>query len=277
MNDMDMPDRGHNLPPEIDMLPVLPPEPTAEEVAEILADTPAGDDAPPFDIAAVTAFSMQVVAFADACGKWRDLGKIQNTEQSAKLTDFVSGARRITKLIDDKRKADKKVWDDKGKAVQAAYSPLLDIMDRALNSVKPIQADWLKRENDRIAREKAAQDRIAREKTAEAERMAAAAAARNDAIGEAKAEAARKEAEKAMKDAARSVSAKAVSATGGGRAMSLRTIRTAEIHSLNSVYMHFREHPAVIDLLQRLANEAVRQGVEFDPRVLTVKIEEVAA
>ena len=277
MDNMNLPGRGHNLPPEIDILPALPPEPSQEAVVLEMSAAAGSNEPPPFDLAAVTAFKMRVTAFADACGKWRDLGQIQNAEQSAKLTDFVSGARGIAKQIEDKRKSDKKVWDDKAKAVQAAYAPLIDIMDRALDSVKPMQADWLKRENERIAREKAEQERIARDKAAEAERMAAAAAARNDVIGEAEAEAARKEADKALRDAARQVSAKAGSATGGGRAMSLRKVKTAEIHSINGVYMHFREHPAVTELLQRLANEAVRQGVEFDPRILTVKIEEFAA
>ena len=41
--------------------------------------------------------------------------------------------------------------------------------------------------------------------------------------------------------------------------------------------MHFREHPDVIDLLQRLATAAVRAGVEFDPKILTVKKDQVPA
>lgn len=273
----DLPDRGHNLPPEINLLPVLPPEPAQEEVAAALEKAEPPSSPLPYDAAKHAAFKLRVTAFADACGKWRDLKKIDTAEQSGKLTDFVTGARGIEKLIEEQRKTEKKVWDDKGKVVQAAYADLLDVMKRAIDSVKPLQADWLTREAARMAREKAEEKRIADEKAAEAERLAQQAAARNDVMGEAEAERLRKEAEKGQRAAARPVKAKAGSASGGGRAMSLRNVRTAEIHSQNGVYMHFREDQRVIALLQQLANEAVRAGVEFDPKILTVKIELVAA
>lgn len=272
-----LPDRGHNLPPGIDMLPSLPPEPSAEAVAEAIANEPEREEPPPFDAEAVASFKLRVSAFADACGKWRDLKTITSAEQSEKLTDFITGARGVKKQIEEKRKSDKKVWDDKGKAVMAAYTDLTDVMDRAVDSVKPLQADWLRRENERIAAEKAEAARIAAEKQAEAERLAAQAAARNDVAGEAEAAKLLKEAGKQAKAAARPVKASAGSATGAGRTMSIRKTKVAVIHSQNGVYMHFRSHPAVVDLLQRLANEAVRAGEVFEERLLTVKeVESVA-
>lgn len=273
----ELPDRSHNLPPDIAMLPVLPPEPTGEAVAEAMAAAPIAAEPPPYDAAKFAAFVLRVSAFTEACGKWRDIKTISTAEQSEKLTDFIGGARGIAKQIEEQRKADKGVWDDKGKIVQAAYVLLIDKMTRAVESVKPLQADWLKREQARIDAEKAELARLAAEKKAEAERLAAQAAARNDVDGEVEAERLRKEAAKDEKSAARTTRAKAGSASGGGRSMSMRSVKTAEIHSRNSIYMHFRDHPAVIDLLQRLANEAVRAGVEFDPKILTVRDDQVAA
>ncbi|HRK67168.1 MAG TPA: hypothetical protein PKY73_06405 [Hyphomonas sp.] len=271
-----LPDRGHNMPPEL--LPVLPPEPAesavATAVSEIQKEAP---EPPPYDLARHTAFKLRVTAFADACGKWRDLGVISTAEQSAKLTDFIGGARGLTKQIEDARKSEKGIWDAKANAVQAAYVALIETMTKAAETVKPLQADWLRREQARIDAEKAEAARVAREKADEAARLAAEAAARNDVAGEVEAERLAKEAAKEQKSAARHITAKAGSATGGGRAMALRTVRTAEIHNFNGVYLAFRDDPAVREVLQRLADAAVRAGVEFDPKVLTVKEEKVAA
>ena len=275
--DLDLPPRSHNHPPEI--LPVFPPEPTDEAVAAAI--TPAEDggsaDPLPYDAERHAKLRLQSLAFADACGKWRDLKTITTAEQSEKLTDFIAGARGLAKKVEEARKADKKVWDDKAAAVQKAYVGLTDILTRAAESVKPLQADWLRREQERIEAEKAEAKRRADEAAAEAARLAAQAAARNDVVGEAEAEKAAKEAAKLQKAANRDVRAKAGSATGGGRSMSLRTVKTAEIVNQNAVYMHFREHPRVKEVLQSLANEAIRTGFDFPENIIIVKTEQVAA
>lgn len=48
--------------------------------------------------------------------------------------------------------------------MQKAYIPLTDKLDRVIELMKDMQADWLKRENDRIAAEKAEAARIARKR-----------------------------------------------------------------------------------------------------------------
>lgn len=266
---------GGNFPPEA--LPALPPEPTGDQVDAALSQIEPANEPPPYDVAKHTAFALRVSAFAEACGKWRDLKTIQTAEQSGKLTDFITGARGIAKQIEDARKTEKGVWDAKGKAVQDAYVGLIDIMTRAVETVKPLQADWLMRENARIEAERAETRRIAAEKEEAAAKAAAEAAARNDVAGEVEAERMAAEAAKAKKAAERQTTAKAGSASGAGRTMALRMVRTAEIQNLNQVYLHFRDHPDVREVLQRLANAAVRAGVEFDPKIITVKEEKVAA
>lgn len=255
--------RAHNGPPE-GILPVLPPSIAADDIKDtIVAAREAAaerDEVPPFDAGRVALYAANVASFCDACGAWSDLGRIETQDQSERLTDFVAGARGLAKKVEDARKAEKKVHDDRGKAVQAAYSPLLTKLDRVLDLMKNMQADWLRRENARIEAEKAAAARIAAEEAETAKQAMAAAAARNDVSGQVDAEQALEDAEKARAAALRDEKARAGSATGGGRTMSLRKTKFAQIDNIRVVYMHFERHPDVFDTLQRLANAAARAG-----------------
>lgn len=207
---------------------------------------------------------------ADAAAAWLNLGEINTPEQSTMLTDFVTQARKIEKDIDAERAAAKKVHDDAGKLVQKAYATPLDILKKCIDKAKLLQGGWLQRENDRIAKEKAAAAAAAEAKRREAEAELQRAALNNDIAAEAEAEARLKEAAKEEKVAARKETAKAGSYTGGGRSMALRTVRTAVIESRRQVMLHFQDHPDMIELLQRLSNAAVRAGEE----VPGVKVEE---
>ena len=271
--------RNHNLPPDIAELPSLPPEPTEEAVQAAVAALAPTEEPKPYDVAAHTAFAVKVSAFTAACGLWKDLKTISTQLQSEKLTDFISGARTIWGTIEAKRKEEKGFWDAKGKVVHADYTLLLDKLTRAVEDLKPLQADWLTRENARIAAEKAEAARIAKEKADEAARLLAQAEARNDVSGAVEAERLLAEAAKETKAAAKPGRAKAGSATGGGRAMSMRTVRSAEITNFNAVYMHFRTDPRVQALLQQLANEAfaAKGGSTAIIPGATMKTKEIAA
>lgn len=255
MNDEAPAQIGHNNPPE----PTLPPEVSVEAAkAAAGAMDEAQDINLPYDLTTLAAFSLRVDAFVAACTAWRNLQTIQNAEQSGRLVDFVDGARGIYKQIDERRKSEKIVWDDKSDAVQAAYSPLLAKMKLASDSVKPLQTDWNNREQARINAEKAEAARLAKEKADEAVRLAALAAETNDVAAEAEAARLAKEAAKEAKSASRPTKASATSATGSGRTMSNRTTRTAVIKNQNQVYMHFRDHSGLQAYLLQLCNQAVR-------------------
>ena len=60
--------------------------------------------------------------------------------------------------------------------------------------------------------------------------------------------------------AARTEKARAGSATGGGRTMALRTQAYAGIENFRAVFMHFEHRQEVKDVLQRLADAAIRGG-----------------
>lgn len=256
MNDQ-LPDRGHNHPPEL--LPMLPPDDVVDQEGFEAAQI-AHEGAIAYDIDELARLTVKVGAFANACGAWKDLGKITRMEQSERLTDFVTGARGLTKEVDAFRKAQKKKWADLAKVVDDAIAPLLQMLERCVNDMKPMQEAWLKAEAARIAAEKLEQARIARELAEKAEKARAEAAARNDIAGEVAAENAAKEAAKMEKAANRTTTARAGSATGAGRTMALRKVRSARVVNQNAAYMHFRERPEVADVLQRLATAAIRAG-----------------
>jgi len=271
----DLAPRNHNLPPDMAILPTLPLEIGTEAIEKAVMALPETGAPPPYNTVAHTAFSLRVQAFMDACGKWADIKTINSKEQSERLNDFINGARTLWKKVDEQRVADKKPHDDRGAVVQAAYTPLKDKLTAAADKLKPMAADWLARETARLAAEQAAAKAEADAKAEAARKLAAEAEARNDVSGEVDAAAQLKEAQKMQAAAGKDLKAKIGSASGAGRTMSFRTVKTAEIHNLNGVYMHFREHPDVIELLQRLATAAVRAGVEFDPKILTIKTDKV--
>ena len=273
----DLAPRNHNLPPDMAVLPTLPLEISTEAIEQAVEAIEPTGTVPSYNVVSHAAFALRVAAFCDACGKWADIKEIASKEQAERLNDFINGARQLFKKVDEQRAADKGVHDARAKEVQTAFKLLLDKLEASANKLKPMAGAWLAKEQARLAAEQAEAKRIADEKIEAARKLAAEAAARNDVSGEVEAAAALKDAEKAQTIANRDVKAKVGSASGAGRTMSMREVKTAEIHSRNGVYMHFREHPDVIDLLQRLATAAVRAGVEFDPKILTVKKDQVPA
>lgn len=279
-----LPDRGHNHPPE-GLLPILPLDPDAEKIAQAFRDFLAKRDKPmpedlPYDAELWFGFHKRVSDFCDAAGAWSDLGKIESAAQSERLTDFVTGARGLSKQVEDTRKAQKQPHSDRATAVDKAFNPLKDKLDLVAAKMKAIQADWLTRENARIAAEKAEAARIAAEKLAEAQKAAAEAEARNDISGTIDAEAALQEAAKEVKSAEKPVSAKAGSATGAGKAMSLRDVIEVEVESLGKAIMHYKGAPEMLDLIKTLSAREAR-AKDFNPKTdtipgINIKIKQVA-
>ena len=202
----------------------------------------------------------KVGEFSAKATEWLELGQIQNAEQSGLLVDFITGARQVTKRIDEARVAAKRPDDEKAKAVQAAFAPMLDEIERCVTRLKPMQAAWLKIEQARIDAEREEKRRLAEELRQKAEEAELLAKANNSIGGEIEAERLAKEAEDMQKAADREVKVQAKSASGAGRTMSTRKIKVARIENPNAVYMFFRDRPEVLDILQRLANGAIRAG-----------------
>lgn len=220
-----------------------------------------GDNRPPaFRADVVETHDAKARDFLDAAGAWLDLKEISSDEQAGKLADFVAGVRGVMKAVEEDRKADKKPHDDAGKAVQAAYTPILDKLKKAIDRVEPMQRAWLKKIADRQAAEAEASRRAAEEAARIAAEQARMAEARNDIAGEVEAEAAAKRAEEMQKEADRAAKARAqvTSASGGGRTQALRTMKDVRITNARLLFLAVQDDAEVQDTLLRVARRIVR-------------------
>ncbi|HEV8036163.1 MAG TPA: hypothetical protein VGP75_15180, partial [Yoonia sp.] len=197
MNDMTLPQAGHNNPPPYD--------------ADVLAKhTQAASD------------------LAAEAAPWLNKGEVETDAEAQQLTDVIAKARKLYKAADDSRKAEKEPHLTAGKAVDTAFAVAVSALEKTATALKPIITKWLQKVEAEKQAEAARQAEIARKAKEEADRLAAQAAASNDAMAAAQAEAAQKEAAKLDTAATRAGKAKANvgSATGGGRSMALRTVTT---------------------------------------------------
>ena len=222
---------------------------------------------PPYRESVVEQHNAKAVEFLDAAGDWLDLKEIQSAEQAAELNDFIAGVKARIKETDADRKSDKAPFDEAGKAVQAAYAPIIDKLKKAVERVAPMQTAWLRKLDAQRKAEAEAKAEAARKAQEEAARQAAQAASRNDLAGEAEAAAAAKRAEEMQKEAERAAKARAQagSASGGARTASLRRFVHARLVNERAAFMHFQGHPDLVECLTRLANAEVR-AKGFDPK-----------
>lgn len=221
---------------------------------------------PPYDEGVLTQHATKASEFLNGCGAWLDLGRIENEDDAQRLNDFIAGVKKNRKAADAARAEAKKPHDDAGKAVQAAFKPIIEKFDKAAAKVQPMLTAWLQEQDRQRRAEAQRREDEARRQREEADRLDAQAAARNDVAGEVDAEAAREAAEKAAKDAARFAKGRAnvASATGGGRTAALRTYVRAEVKNLRVAFMEFQDAPEVADCLRQLAERRARSK-GFDP------------
>ena len=235
-----------------------PPKPTDATSPPETAPEIGHNNPPPYDPAVLGGLESEIAQWADAAGEWLDLGEVETDAQAGHLSDFVAGANALKKRVEDARKAAKKPHDEAGRAVQAAFAVPATKIERAVEKAKKLLGPFLARKKAEAEAAKREAMAAAEKARKEAEEKARQAAARNDISGEVEAEKALKDAEKARKAASREAKAQVKSVSGGGRTMSLRTTRSAEITNINQVFMHYRDRPEVADLLTRLATADVR-------------------
>jgi type IV secretory pathway VirB10-like protein len=226
---------------------------------------PGHNNPPPYDPDELAKFDATVTEFLSATQQWLAMDKIETDTHAGQITDQITGLRGLWKKVDEARKAAKKPHDEAGKAVQKAYAPLLEKLTKAADKLKPKLAAYA---SEKARREAEARQKAEEEARAKAESAAAAqkeAEASGDISAQVEAEEAAKEAEQMQKDAARKTATNVKSASGAGRTMSLRKIPEVEITNINVLFLHYRDHPDVRDLLQRLATAEVRaKGYDHD-------------
>lgn len=213
---------------------------------------------PAFDQAIVVELKERSTLFLEVTKQWIELDEIKTENQAELCADQITGLRKLWKEADDSRKVAKKPHDTAAKAVQDAFKPILLKLEKAADALKPKLETYATKRAEEEAREKAAAEAKAREELKAAEDAARVAEADGDIDAQVEAEAKAKEAESVAKAAAKAPSQKIKSATGGGRTMSLRSVKEVEIKNINVLFMHFKETPQVVELLKSLATASVR-------------------
>lgn len=232
--------------------------------------------AEPIQLRNSTPFDLIVESIEDLIGEARnyaDGSPVETQGQADDVSRIIDGLNLNAKALDAERVVEKAPLDKQIAAIQDRYN--LWIADRknktpgkvwkAVDALKASLQPYLakldaeKREAERVAREaaeKAAQD------AAEAMRAAAA----NDLQAREEAEALIADAEAAQK-AAKAAAGDKAHATGGTRAMGLRSVWKATLTDSHAAAAHFwRTNPdAFTALLQKLADDDVRSGKRTIP------------
>lgn len=201
----------------------------------------------------------RVDSLVETADRWKEERKVIETDEIAdKAAAFLNQLRDEAKEIEKTRKAEKQPHIDAGKAVDAKFKTQVERLTASANIIKGILTPYLeKKEAERqeaerkaqaeaLAAQKAADEAAKKAKGIDAE-IAAAAAADNAA--------------QMQKDAHQIATSRVgVSSSMGGRAVSLRTVKTGEIVDQSKVYRKFKNAPSVIEALQKLVNAEVRAG-----------------
>lgn len=198
---------------------------------------------------------------------------VSNQGQADAVSALIESLRIAAKDADAERVRENKPHDDAKAAVQAKYAPLIadpknkspgkvwKTIDALKACLQPYLAklDAEKREAERVAREAA--DKAAKD-AADAMRAAAA----NDLQAREQAEALIAAAE-VMQGIAKAAAGDKAHATGGSRAMGLRSVWKAELKDAQIAAGFFwKRDPSVFNaFLQKLADEDVRAGKRSIP------------
>lgn len=186
-------------------------------------------------------------------------------EAVGKLRDMIRAAH---KAADAQRVVEKKPHDDAGKAVQAAWKPLLDKCDLATSTCERALVPFLqaKEAEQRAAAERARQEAEAKQVAAQ---QAMSATDPDNLLARAEAEQRMKDASKATAQAARLDKARPQVA-GADRAIGLRSVFVAELTDARAALAFYmkRDPEALKSWLLHQAQSDVRAGIRQIPGVL---------
>lgn len=190
---------------------------------------------------------------------WLDGKPIENEQQAEAISSLLNRLRRVAKDADEARKVEKKPHDEAAKAVQAKWTPIISKAELATTTAKQALAPWLQAIEDK-QRAEAEAARLEAERMATLAREAHQSASGNLEASE-DAERLLRAAKAADKDAVRAGKQKA-HATGGERAVGLRSYYTAEVTDPIAfgkwAWNHC--HSDYLQFLEGLAEREARRG-----------------
>jgi hypothetical protein len=189
---------------------------------------------------------------------------ITNEQQAEAVSSLLNRLRRVSKDADEARKVEKQPHLDASRAVDGKWKPIADKADLAVTTCKQALAPYLKAIEEENQRQAEAARKEA-DRLAEIARTAHQGASGNLQASE-DAERLLRAAKAAEKDAARAGRAKA-HATGGERAVGLRTYYTAEVIDPLAFGKWAWEHchSEYLQFLEELAEREARRGSKGIP------------
>lgn len=207
---------------------------------------------------------------------WLDGAPVETQAQADAIGKLITDMRAAVKKADERRVAENKPFDDGKAAVQARYNPLIQKdrgkADLAIATCKKALAPFLaKQERDRQARADAAR-REAEEKHKAAQEALRASSA--DLEAREKAEELLRDA-KASEKAAAKVENERVGAHGGGRAITMRKSYVPVLSDRKEAARFFwTECPEQFDaLLLTMAQDYVRAGRRTLPGFIVTEVQ----
>lgn len=225
-----------------------------------------GDNMPPLD-----PLKVRNAELVFAANKWAAT-EIKDQDNADGLSAHIDQLRAQEKAVEQKRKAEKQPHIDRGAEVDAEWNPLKDLIAAAKKAVEPRLTAWMKLLDDRKAEEvriaKAEADRLAKI-ASDAAAKAVEAENGGDLIGATvAAEAAEKAASAAAQTAQKTASAPTnFKSSLGARTKSLRTYWHARVTSHMAALAYFKNHPDVVALIEKLAEQAACEKAEAIPGV----------
>ncbi len=193
------------------------------------------------------------------------------TEANAgEARDLIGLAKKLAKDIDAKRDEEKRPHLEAGRAIDAAYKPLVDAANAA---PAPLSNALLAHINEqkRLAAEAAEKAR----RLAEEEARRAAELADDPILGEDMADAAKLAEQKAEVAAASVKTVATVKGSEGFRAAGVRKTLKAKVTDYAALVMHYASHPDMQALAEKIANANIRsmKGGVTIPGVEIIEVE----
>lgn len=214
-----------------------------------------GHNNPPNDFEELSNQIQEAIAQAE---NWLKDREITTTQDADKAAGFQQKLAALSKQADKERTAEKKPHLDAGRAVDAAYKPLIDNPKGTIANLKAALTTFLRAEQKRKDEEARKAQIEAAKKIAEAEKIKADEEKKNLTAREEKII---REAETAtIEQAPVKVSAGATT----GRKVSLRKVTKGKITDYEKLLMALRDREEMKTLVQSLANRAAKAGVELD-------------
>ncbi len=207
---------------------------------------------------------------------WLDGAKVEDQATADAIAKLLAMIRKASSAAEAARKADKEPHLAAGKAVDAAYKPILDMAERASAACKKALQPFLLAQEAEKQRQAAEARRVAEEAAKAAKEAFAQADLSNLAEAE-KAEQAYQAAKDAHLDAKAAGKDHAKAKVDGGRAVALRSTFEARIvnatDAARHIWMTYPDDMAAF--IQTIAERAVRQGIRQFPGVEIIETKEV--